>query len=116
MTATDNLIVEYPVQTVCHGTVMQARRIFKVLMRPLSFKKVQIHLQGDALFANRKSRQNIIYVDFYAKKQEVEGAVKQLMQEKFHVNAENLTLRWKKGDLFTHDTLPEASDYKEEST
>ena len=108
MTATDNLIVEYPTQTVCHGTVMQARRIFKVLMRPLSFKKVLIYLKGDTLpdkdmVKSRFSRQSIIYIDYYAKKQEVEEAVKHLMQEKFHVNAENVTLRWEKGDLFNHD-------------
>jgi hypothetical protein len=119
MTATDNLIVEYPVQTVCHGTVMQARRIFKVVMRPLSFKKFIIYLKGDTLPDKEKSRfsrQSIIYVDYYAKKEEVEHAVKLEIQKRFLANAANITLRWEKGDLFTHDTLPEASDYKEEST
>jgi hypothetical protein len=96
----DTLTVEYPVQTGCHGTVDMARRIFKVVMRPLSNQRIQIHVKGDKLPGGRTCQNTVIYADFYASQNQVEAAVRQHMQEKQNVAPENVTLRWEKGDLF----------------
>lgn len=96
----DNLTIEYPIQTGCFGTVAMARRIFKVIMRPLSNIRVQIREKGESMGKNRKCQQNLIVVDFYAAQNQVEEAVKKHMLQKHHVQPENLTLKWEKGDLF----------------
>jgi len=92
---TDNLIVEYPIQTGCHGTVTVARRIWKVVVRPLPNVKVKI---CDSKIGRKYH--NAILVDFYVPQHVVEDAVKKYMLEKHHVQPENLSLKWEKGDLW----------------
>lgn len=96
----DNLTIEYPIQTGCFGTVAIARSIFKVVMRPLSNIRVKILEKGDSMGKNRKCQQNLIVVDFYVTKNTVEEAVKHHMLQKLHVQPENVSLKWEKGDLF----------------
>ncbi len=96
----DNLTVEYPIHTGCYGTVAIARRIFKVTMRPLSNVRVKILEKSDSVGKNKKCQQNLIVVDFYVARNTVEEAVRKHMLEKHHVQSENLTLKWEKGDLF----------------
>lgn len=99
---TDTLYVNYPCFFLGTCGKTRGRIPYKVMKLSLTGDDLRILEKGDPITpkSQRKSRQRIIYVDYYCKKETFEKLVKDHVAKRYHVkDPESIRLEWEKGDI-----------------